>query len=65
MDHWRRRSLENAYLAALATQPELTAPSPESRMLILETLTRLMGMLESLPARPKQAFLPSLSWKAC
>lgn len=57
VDHWRRRNLEQAYLAALAAQPEPVAPSSEQRLLILETLTRLLNMLESLPAKPRQAFM--------
>ncbi len=56
VDHWRRRSLENAYLEALSHLPEATVPSLEQRMLIIETLTRLLDMLDSLPAKPRQAF---------
>ncbi|NER60892.1 RNA polymerase subunit sigma, partial [Pseudomonas sp. MAFF212428] len=38
VDKFRRKALEQAYLAALATRPERVAESPEARLLILETL---------------------------
>lgn len=59
VDRWRRQEVEKAYLLALAQVPEAVAPSPESRLLILETLCRLEAMLHSLPPLTRQAFLLS------
>lgn len=57
VNHWRRLSLERSFLAALASHPELTAPSPEERALVVETLTRIDAMLDTLSPRARQAFL--------
>jgi RNA polymerase sigma-70 factor (ECF subfamily) len=59
VDHYRRAALESAYLDALARLPEPLAPSPEARLLLLETLTRIDRMLDGLPARVRRAFLLS------
>lgn len=59
VDRWRRQAVEKAYLQALAQVPEALAPSPESRLLILETLCRLEALLQSLPAVTRQAFVLS------
>ncbi|MCA1323626.1 sigma-70 family RNA polymerase sigma factor [Herbaspirillum sp. alder98] len=56
---YQRRALESAFLEALAALPEAEAPSPEQRYLILETLTQVDAMLDSLPPRARQAFLLS------
>lgn len=56
-DHWRRREVERAYLEAIAHLPEPQAPSPETRMLIIESLLRIEAMLASLPERTRQVFL--------
>lgn len=57
IDHWRRQALERAYLEALANQPEDSMPSPEARLMVLETLHALDALLEKLPTKPRQAFL--------
>ena len=57
VDHWRRRDVEAAYLEALAHLPEQQAPSPETRLLIVESLLRIDAMLRSLPDRTRQIFL--------
>lgn len=54
---YRRRSLEQAYLDALATLPEPVAPSPEQQAIILETLQGIDAMLDGLPAPVRTAFL--------
>lgn len=54
---YRRRSLEQAYLDALAAMPEAQAPSPEQRLLILEALQEIDAMLAGLPRPARQAFL--------
>ncbi|QLF93497.1 sigma-70 family RNA polymerase sigma factor [Pseudomonas sp. ABC1] len=57
VDHLRRRSLEQAYLEAVALEPELAACSPEERLLMLETLLQLDAMLDGLGPKVRQAFL--------
>jgi RNA polymerase sigma factor (sigma-70 family) len=59
VDHWRRQEVERAYLETIAHLPEPEAPSPESRMLILEALYRIEAMLRSMPARTRDIFLLS------
>ncbi|MDM0004895.1 sigma-70 family RNA polymerase sigma factor [Variovorax sp. J22G73] len=56
-DHWRRREVERAYLEAVAHLSEPEAPSPEARLLIIESLLHIEAMLASLPARTRQVFL--------
>lgn len=53
----QRRSLEQAYLNALARLPEACVPSPEQRWLLLETLQALDELLDGLPAPVRRAFL--------
>ena len=48
INYWRRRDVERAYLEALAATPEACAPSPEARLLIIETLVRIDSMLAQL-----------------
>ncbi len=55
--HYRRQDIERAYLQALATLPEATAPDEETRAIALETLLELARMLEDLPTPVRQAFL--------
>ncbi|KAB8061877.1 sigma-70 family RNA polymerase sigma factor [Janthinobacterium sp. FT14W] len=57
VNHWRRLTLERTFLAALAGRPEMTAPSPEERALVVETLCRIDAMLDTLSPRARQAFL--------
>lgn len=54
---YQRRSLEQAYLAALAAMPEDCVPSPETRWLLLETLQALDELLDGLPRAVRRAFL--------
>ncbi|TDV57965.1 RNA polymerase sigma-70 factor (ECF subfamily) [Pseudomonas graminis] len=56
---YTRRSLEQAYLEALARLPEDCVPSPEQRWLLLETLQALDELLDGLPAPVRRAFLLS------
>lgn len=55
----QRQALERAYLLALAELPEPLAPSPEQRLLILQTLHQVDAMLDALPANVRRAFLLS------
>lgn len=53
----RRRSLEHAYLNALAAAPQDLAPSLEHQALVLEALDEIDQVLALLPAKSRQAFL--------
>ena len=57
LNFYRRRSLEQAYLAALAQTPEDLAPSLEQQALVLEALDEIDQVLALLPAKARQAFL--------
>lgn len=57
IDGYRRRALEKSYLEALALMPEPLEISPETRVLILETLLEIDQMLDSLGARGREIFL--------
>lgn len=60
MVNWsRRQSLERAYLEALALLPEPHVPSPEHRLVILETLGEIDAMLDAMAPKAKRAFLLS------
>lgn len=54
---YSRRSVEQAYLEALAQLPEACMPSPEQRWLLLETLQALDELLDGLPQVVRRAFL--------
>ncbi|MDN2709964.1 sigma-70 family RNA polymerase sigma factor [Janthinobacterium sp. SUN118] len=57
IDHYRRLSLEQAWLETLAQQPELLMQSPEERLLVREALQRIDAMLDGLPPLVRSAFL--------
>lgn len=57
IDHWRRQDVERAYLEAIACLPEAEAPSPETRLLIIDALMRIDVMLASLSGRTREIFL--------
>lgn len=59
INHWRRQALEQAWLDELAARPEQSAPSPEERRLILETLEEIARLLDGLPPRVREIFLRS------
>jgi RNA polymerase sigma factor (sigma-70 family) len=54
---YKRRSLEQAYLNALALLPQECVPSPEQRWMLLETLQALDELLDGLPRPVRRAFL--------
>jgi RNA polymerase sigma factor (sigma-70 family) len=56
---YNRRSLETAYLEALAQLPEECVPSPEQRWLLLEALQALDELLDGLQPLVRRAFLLS------
>lgn len=53
----RRRSLEAAYIEALACRGESVASSPEHRALVMEALVQIDTMLDGLPPKVRRAFL--------
>ena len=57
VDLFRRRSVESAYLEALARQPEGAAISAEDRHSIVETLLQIDQMLDSMGERTRKVFL--------
>lgn len=57
IDKFRRKALEQAYLDELALRPERVAESPESRLLILETLLAVDQMLDGLGERTRSILL--------
>ena len=59
IDRWRRQDLERAYLETIAHLPAAEVPSPETRLLILETLWRIEALLRELPAATRDTFLLS------
>lgn len=59
VDHVRRRTLERACMEAIAALPEPQAPSPETQLLLVETLVRIDTMLDGLPPKARSAFLLS------
>jgi len=60
IDRSRRQKIEQAYLEVLAlTQADNYAVSPEQHWQVIETLTLIAGMLDSMPEKPRQAFMLS------
>lgn len=59
LNHLRRQSLEQAYMAALAALPEPQAPSPEQQLIILQALQQLDAWLDSLPTKVRAVFVLS------
>ncbi|MDG9926433.1 MULTISPECIES: sigma-70 family RNA polymerase sigma factor [unclassified Pseudomonas] len=57
IDKFRRQAIEQAYLDALALRPEPLDIAPETRLLILETLTAVDVMLDGLGERTRRIFL--------
>lgn len=59
VDHVRRQALERAYSETLALAPPTLHPSPEDRLLLLETLVRIDTLLDGLAPKARTAFLLS------
>ncbi|MDX3906712.1 MAG: sigma-70 family RNA polymerase sigma factor [Pigmentiphaga sp.] len=57
VDFFRRAELERAWLADLASAPEPVQVSPETRLLVLETLLAIDRMLDGLPAKARTAWV--------
>ncbi|MCB5190769.1 sigma-70 family RNA polymerase sigma factor [Methylobacillus arboreus] len=58
-NYWRREKIERAYELTLLQIPEATAPSPEERAILIETLLTIDQLLDGLPLAVKRAFLYS------
>lgn len=58
-DHWRRRSLEQAWLDALAALPEEQAPSPQEELVIRQTVQQLDELLGRLAPKAREVFVLS------
>ncbi|WP_425442269.1 sigma-70 family RNA polymerase sigma factor [Rugamonas rubra] len=59
INHVQRQALEQAYLDVLAQLPQAHTPSPEARLLMLETLHEIDRMLDGLAHKAREAFLLS------
>jgi DNA-directed RNA polymerase specialized sigma24 family protein len=57
IDHWRRESIEKAYLDVLSQQPEEYAAGPEAHYMVVETLMEIDLLLDGLPIMVKRVFL--------
>ena len=57
IDLWRRRQVEQAWLATLAARPQAMEPSAEQRAIVIETLLEIGDMLARLPPRAARAFV--------
>lgn len=57
IDLWRRRRVEQAWLDALAAQPEPTVPSPEHQAIVIETLVEIGALLDRLSDKARRAFV--------
>lgn len=57
IDLHRRREIEQAWLAALAHQPETLAVSAEQQVAALQALVEIDTLLRRLPARAAEAFV--------
>nr|WP_246494534.1 sigma-70 family RNA polymerase sigma factor [Brenneria izadpanahii] len=54
---WRRRDLEQAYLNALASSPQICHPSPEEQEMVIESLLAIDRALDGLSINARKAFL--------
>lgn len=59
IDRVRRQRIEQAYLEAIAYLPEAEVPSPESQLILLETLACIDALLDGLAPKVRSAFLLS------
>jgi RNA polymerase sigma factor (sigma-70 family) len=57
IDHWRRESIEKAYLDVLSQQPEEYAAGPGAHYMVVETLMEIDLLLDGLPIMVKRVFL--------
>ena len=55
--YFRRLALERTYLEAIAHLPEASAPSPETRLLVVEALAAVSRVLDGLKPHVREIFL--------
>lgn len=56
-NHYRRQSLEHAYVEALRLMPEAVVPASEQQLIILQTLHSIDALLNALPQKVRAVFL--------
>jgi len=56
-NHYRRQSLEQAWVEALRLMPEAVAPAPEQQLIILQALNDIDRLLNALPQKVRAVFL--------
>lgn len=56
-DFWRRQEIEQAYLEALACQPESSVPSAEQQNEAIQALYEVDKLLSTLPVKAANAFV--------
>lgn len=61
IDLWRRREIEQAWLDALAAQPEAMAPSAEHQAMVIQALLEIDAMLSRLPTKAASAFVMAMA----
>lgn len=57
IDDYRRKTIEQAYLARLRAMPESFAPDPEAHHAVIEALLEIDKMLKGLPEKVQNALL--------
>ena len=57
INHWRRSTIEQAYLERLSALPEVASLSLEENAIILETIQEIDDLLHRLPEKARKAFL--------
>lgn len=57
VDLWRRQSIEQAYVSALADRPRPSSPCPERQATIIQALCELDALLQRQPAKAASAFV--------
>ncbi|WP_454692186.1 sigma-70 family RNA polymerase sigma factor [Achromobacter aloeverae] len=61
-DFWRRREIEQAWLAAQAALPEAVQPPVEHHAIVIETLYEVDAMLRRLPWKTAEAFVMAMAY---
>jgi len=60
IDLWRRREIEQAWLEAVAAQPEAIVPSAEHQLMVIQALLEIDAMLSQLPNKAANAFVMAM-----
>ncbi|ALM86740.1 hypothetical protein ASB57_04705 [Bordetella sp. N] len=62
VDFWRRKEIEDAWLAAHAAVAEAVQPSAEHHAIVIETLCEIDTMLRQLPWKAAEAFIMAMAY---